>query len=198
MDFGSASSFEQAPTGIHKAKLFSIVDLGTQTGSYENKPTVNRQLHFTWELVDELKDDGKPYVISKFYNQSLGEKARFILDVTSWLGKAPSIPTKNEEKGPFVLELLQSLLGKGCQLVVVDKEGKNRISTVTGLGKSDKLPDGTINDLLFFDLDGYDEDTFDKVPKGLQGMIQKSPEYAKIMGGEVEDTPLPANDDIPF
>lgn len=197
MDFGSGSNFEQAPTGIHKARLFSIVDLGTQTGEYKGEPTKNRQLHFTWELVDELKDDGTPYVISNFYNQSLGEKSKFIQDMTSWFGKAPSVPSKAEEKSAFVLDLLKSLLGKGCQLVVVDKEGKHRISTVTGLSKSDKVEGDTVNDLLFFDLDSYEDEIFDKVSKGLQGMVQRSPEYAKIMGGGAEES-APEEDEIPF
>lgn len=197
MNFDNAGSFEQAPTGIHKAKLFSIVDLGTQTGQYDGKPTINRQLHFTWELTEETKEDGKPYVISRFYNQSLGEKSNFIQDITSWLGKAPNVPSAREDKATFVMELLQSLLGKGCQLVIVDKDGKHRISTVTGLGKSDKLPDGTVNDLIFFDLDNFDDDVFDKIPNGLQAMIQKSPEYAQIINGDA-DQPAPEQDEIPF
>lgn len=198
MDFGG-SNFEQAPTGVHKAKLFSIVDLGTQTGTYDNKPTVNRQLHFTWELVNKHKEDGKPYVISKFYNQSLGDRSAFIQDITSWFGKAPAIPSKNEEKGPFVLELLNSLLGKGCQLVIVDKEGKHKISTVTGLDEDTKLADGTVNETLFFDLDSYDEDTFEKVPKGIQGIVQRSPEYAKAIGAtDGPELPVAAEDDVPF
>jgi hypothetical protein len=195
MNFGN-TTFEAAPTGVHRAKLFSIVDLGTQTGTYEGKPTVNRQLHFTWELVDETKDDGTPYTISKFYNQSLGERANFILDMTSWLGKAPAIPTDGAAKAQFVLDLLKSLLGKGCQLVIVDKEGKHKISTITGLGKTDKLPDGTVNEVLFFDLDNFDEDVYEKVPKGIQGIIQKSPEYGAVINGPaVEEAP---EEEIPF
>lgn len=197
MDFGSTSNFEQAPTGIHKARLFSIVDLGTQVGEYKGEPTKNRQLHFTWELVDELKEDGKPYVISNFYNQSLGEKSKFIQDMTSWFGKAPAIPSKPEEKSAFVLDLLKSLLGKGCQLVIIDKEGKHRISTVTGLSKSDKVEGDTVNETIFFDLDSFDEDTFEKVSKGLQGIIQRSPEYAKIVNPDAE-TSEAEEEDIPF
>lgn len=198
MDFGSAGNFEQAPTGIHKAKLFSILDLGTQRGEYKGEPTKNRQLHFTWELVNKTKTDGKPYTISRFYNQSLGENSNFIKDLTSWFGAAPAVPSKPEEKKAFVDELLHSLIGKGCQLVIIaDSNGKHKISTITGLGEDDVLPDGLVNETVYLDLDEFNEDTYEKVPKGMQGIIQKSPEYAKLVGGTV-DTPEEMETDIPF
>jgi hypothetical protein len=200
MNFDS-KPFEQAPVGNHFAKLFSIVDIGTQTGEYQGKPTKNRQSMFTWELVNETREDGKRHTITKYYTQSLGEKANLGKDLTSWLGKAPKQPTNKAQSQEFVEKTLKPLLGQGCQIVISEKEdtGKRGVSAVIGLPKGQVLPDGLENDIVFFDLDNYDENVFDGLSEYMQKKIMASPEYAAVISGETATSANSADEEeIPF
>lgn len=172
----SGSTFEQPPVGAHAAVLIRIVDIGTQTGEWQGKEVIRRQNILTWELPHELREDGKPYIISKFYTASLGEKANLTKDLTSWLGKAPTPPFDPK-----------SILGKGCQVVISERENSDKrvVSAVVGLPKGVELPRETTNPLVFFSLDEgeFSEEIFDGLSDNLQKMIMKSPEYAKIVNG---------------
>jgi hypothetical protein len=184
----SGVTFEQPPIGPHKAVLIRIIDIGTQTGEWKGQPTIRRQNLLTWELPYELREDGQPFVISKFYTASVGEKSNLTKDLTSWLGKPPTKPFDPK-----------SILGKACQIIVTEKENSEKriVSTVVGLAKGDTVPDKTHNPLVFFSLDDYDDAVFDGLTDGVQKMIMKSPEYAAIIGAEIEQ-PVKAKDDIPF
>lgn len=181
--------YEAAPTGNHLGQLYGITDLGTQTGEYEGKPTVKRQVLLTWELPEELREDGTPHAISKFYTMSIGEKSNLYKDLLSWTGVAPTAPFDPS-----------ALLGKGCTLTIIkNKKDKHVVSAVTGVGKKDTVPETTVNEQFLFSLEPetYSEETFDKISKGIQGIILKSPEYASIISGgssAAEDE----NGDIPF
>lgn len=167
----SGTVFEQAPTGSHEALCIRIIDLGTQEGEYKGEKTVRRQSLLTWELPNETRDDGNPFIISKFYTASLGEKSNLYKDLTSWLGKPPVAPFDPT-----------SLLGKGCQVIVTERNEKHVVSAVVALSKNAKLGKPT-NPLVFFSLDEFDEDVFSELPEGIQRMIMKSPEYAAIIAG---------------
>lgn len=180
MNFASTGTFIQAPLGIHVGSFTKFIDLGTQTGEYDGKPTIKRQAHVTWELPEELMDDGQPFTISKFYTQSLHEKAGFVKDYISFVGKAPDPATFDPKE----------LLGKPCQVIVaqrVDSQGREK-HVVSGLApiKAKDVPKSIHNPLVYFDLDNFDQEVFDAIPQGIQGIIAKSPEYAKVVGGDFE------------
>jgi hypothetical protein len=179
----NGTTFEAAPTGVHDAICVKIVDLGTQTSEYKGEELKRRQNLIIWELPEELREDGQPFTISKFYTASLNEKSNLYADLTSWLGKPPEAPFNPED-----------LLGKGCQLIVTEKNDKHVVSTVAGLKKNAKLPK-PVNELVHFTLDEFDETVFDNLSNGLKKMVMRSPEYAKIVTGEDE----PEEDsEIPF
>lgn len=179
----SGQTFEPAPVGVHDAICVSVTDLGTQTSTYNNEENTRRQNLVTWELPEELREDGKPHTISKFYTASIGEKANLYKDLTSWFGKPPVAPFDP-----------QSLLGVGCQLIITEKNEKHVVSTVAGLKKNAKLP-SPVNELVYFTLDEFNEEVFDKLSNGIKKMIMRSPEYAKIVNG---DEPEEEDQDIPF
>lgn len=181
----SGTAFEQPPVGIHTAVCIRIIDLGTQENEFKGEKSVRRQNLITWELPDELRNDGQPFIISKFYTASLSEKANLFKDLTGWLGKAPEAPFNPE-----------ALLGKGCQVMLVEKNDKVVVDKVVALGKAAKLPKKTHNATVFFSLDAFDEDVFAEISEGLQKIIMKSPEYDEAVNGpadaedESEETPF--------
>lgn len=182
----SGTTFEQAPLGAHKAICIRIIDLGTQESEYKGEKIVRRQNLITWELPDEVRDDGQPYIISKFYTASLGEKANLYKDLTSWLGKPPTVPFDPK-----------SLLGQGCQVIVTERNEKHVVSAVVTLSKKEKV-DTPHNDLVFFSLDEFDSDMFEKLPDGIQKMIMKSPEYADVVIGGPTTNDDKEDDEPPF
>lgn len=190
MKWDAKSTFQQPPVGAHVATLIKIVDIGTQTSEYQGQKTVRRQNILTWELPHELMEDGKPFIISKFYTASLSDKSTLTKDLISWLGKAPS-------PGDFDP---QSLLGKACQVIVSERENSDKrvVSGLAPVPKGVKVPETPFNPLVFFDLDNFSQTTFDSLSDGIKNMILKSPEYLAIVNGEIEDEVATSEEDIPF
>lgn len=187
-DQGGGKEFAQAPAGTHEAICIGVIDLGTQTGSYQGQPTVKRQVLIQWELPNELMEDGKPFIVSKFYTASLNEKATLRHDLESWRGRAF---TEQELAGFESKNILQ----KPCLLSIIHNDaGKARVASVMAIPKGMKLP-GQVNPTTHFSLDSFDGAVFDKIGKGLQEMIRKSPEFQSL--GKKTDHFADMSDDIP-
>lgn len=181
-NYAAGSTYTQPPVGNHIGILVKVVDIGTQIGSWEGKPTKNRQEIWTWELPSELMDDGQPFTINKFYTRSLGEKANLTKDLTSWLGKAPNPKTFSADE----------VLGKPCQVTVIENAdtGKCRVASVSSLMKGLTAPKQSHNPIVRFSLDKgkFDQAVFESLTPWQQEQIAKSPEYAEIVDGPVADS----------
>src|SRR4051812_4472100 len=109
--------FQSAPVGTHIARCIRLIDLGTQQGEWMGKPTHKNQVLVMWELPNEMmqtEDGDKPFIVSKFYTNSLGEKANLRKDLTTWRGR----DFTDDELNKFDL---QTILGAACMLSVVPK-----------------------------------------------------------------------------
>lgn len=191
---GNASSFEQPPLGPHFARCIKIIDIGTQTGEYQGKKTVRRQNILTWELPNALMESGKPFTVSKFYTANIAnEKANLRKDVVAWRGGKDLSPEEIDNFDP------KSLLGQPCQVSITKKDGsdKHQVSSVLGIPAGMDVPEPT-NEFVFFDLENFDQATFDSLTDGLKRLIMLSPEYASIVGGEDDVNQDVTNQDIPF
>lgn len=189
-------SFTPAPVGTHVARCVKLIDLGTQHGEYKGEPTRRNQVLVTWELPQEIIEiDGKsvPQTTSKFYTNSLGEKANLRRDLEGWRGRAFS----ESELERFDLE---AVLGKPCLLTIVGAEnGKTKVAGVSGLAKGMECPP-QVNESFAFWLDDYDEDKFDSISDGIKKIIQKSEEWDYVHAGKSPDAPVGSvsDDDVPF
>lgn len=192
----NGDSFPQAPTGTHMARCFRLIDLGTQHGEYQGEPTVRNQVLVSWELPNELMEDGRPFSVSQFYTNSLGEKAKLRGHLEAWRGKQF---TKDELEGFD----LMNLLGKGCMVTVtLSEKNKAVVSGVAGLPKGIQVPP-QMNTSNSFWIDEWDDAAFAEIPKGIQEIIKKSDEYnERIIGGEKKgkntESLAEMEDDIPF
>ena len=204
--------FQIAPAGTHLARLYRIIDLGTQMREYEGKVNMLRKAKFFWELHGEdangkplLTTEGKPLIQSKEYTMSLGEKANLRRDLEAWRGKAF---TEDELRGFNV----SAVLGQFCMINIshrlkgdityADLKG---VSSVPSIYKKAGLPEG-VNSTLLFSLDKFDEQAFDSLSDSIKDTIRKSPEYralaqpttsqeyAAASGGSVFNM----DDDVPF
>lgn len=121
-------TYEPIPTGMQQAVCAMVCDIGTHEGTYEGRPNVRHQVVVIWEL-EEKGLEGKPFLASKFYTLSLGEKANLRKDLESWRGR----PFTADELHGFDLE---NLIGANCFLNVVENEGKTKIAAITPLPKN--------------------------------------------------------------
>jgi hypothetical protein len=205
--------FQIAPAGTHLARLYRIIDLGTQMREYEGKVNMLRKAKFFWELHGEdgtgkplLTTESKPLIQSKEYTMSLGEKANLRRDLEAWRGKAFS---EDELRGFNV----SAVLGQFCMVNIshrvkgdmtyADLKG---VSGVPAIYKKAGLPEG-VNSTLLFSLDKFDEQVFESLSDSIKDTIRKSPEYRSLAQPSAEQQQYAAasggsvanmDDDIPF
>ena len=183
----SASSgggnFVQVPAGMHLARCYRIIDLGSQKTEYKGQAKLSPKVLFQFEVHSEddegsalVTPDGKPLSISKQYTLSLNENAILRRDLQSWRGR----PFTEEELKSFNLE---NVLSQWCMLNVVHSEynGKNysnidNINPVPGTLKKSGLPEA-VNDPKIFSIRNADMDLFDSLSENLQAKIKLSPEW---------------------
>jgi len=190
------SDFKQPPAGNHVGRCIKLTDLGTHHGEYEGKPTIRNQVLITWELpMETVEIDGqaKPLIVSRFYTNSLGEKANLRKDLESWRSR----PFTPEELGKFDI---MKILGAPCMLSVVHNEkGKAKVVNVNAMPKGMECPPA-FNPLSSFWLDEYDDNAFAALSDGIKDIIVKSDEYkesfAPPSAGAKQGSTV--DDDIPF
>ena len=200
---GGNKEFKNAPAGSHLGRLYKIVDLGTQQGEWEGKATYARKMIFYFELHGEddkgqplTNDDGKPLIVTKYYNASLGEKATLRKHLQTWL----NLDFSKMPEG-FKVE---NILGKFAMINVTtyQKDGKTRasvegLSAVPAIVQKHGLPEG-INDISIFDLNKFDSAKFDSLSDGVKKMIVSSPEYRALTQKSEQPADDFSNDSIPF
>jgi len=198
----NTSTFTPCPAGAYLASLRRMIDLGTQTSTFEGKTHAARKVLFVWEVTDPdiFTDTGKPYTVAKRYTRSLHEKSALRKDLASWRGRDFSA----DELKSFDLD---AVLGKPCLLSIVhvEKDGKTfaNVAAVMRPAKGMTGSDPT-EPLVQFDLAAPDWHTFDALGDRIKAQIMAAPEYLAARTA-APSTPAPAgtgfddmDDDIPF
>jgi hypothetical protein len=109
-----AANFVPAPEGQHQAVLVDIQDLGMLEDNFGGiKPFVKYVFQ-----IDELMENGKPFIVSQKFNATLHEKGKLRPFIVSLRGKSF---TSEELKG-FDDEVL---VGGNYQLNIVHGTGSN-------------------------------------------------------------------------
>ena len=205
-------NFERCPAGMHLARCYRIVDLGTQPSEYLGQVKHLPKVMLQFEVYGE-DDAGKPLVtakgepmtISKNFTLSLAEKATLRKDLQTWRGRDFTA----EELRGFSID---NVLGAWAMISIKKSPGNNgqeytNIANINSVPKAMKvnLPEGH-NKCVAFYLDTPDMDLFETFSESLRAKIERSPEwqarkgtqrdkqqYAAAKGGFVD-----VDDDIPF
>lgn len=178
----NGGSFKPVPQGVHMARCYRVIDLGTQETNYQGEVKAQRKILLGWELFGEdeagaplTSDDGKPMTISKRYTLSLSRNARLRADLESWRGKAF---TDQELRGFDVT----NLLGAYCMVNVThdSRDGKTysniaSISPVPAMLKNAK-PAG-VHENQSFDVTEPNMTVFESFHEKLKELIQQSFEW---------------------
>ena len=199
--------FEICPPGIHLARCYSVVDLGTQKNEYMGQVKFLRKIRISWEIhgTDEngqpiRMKDGRPFGVFDDYTYSWSPKSNLRVDLQSWSNK----PFSEEETRRFDLG---KLLDQFCMLNIIEHKSKtgriyaniNGITPVPNVMKQAGLPNG-VNPTKLFYLRQPDMQVFEGLPEYVKNKIMSSPEWAKLnlkpVGQEFSNEPV--DSDIPF
>ena len=203
----NGGNFERCPPGLHLARCYRIVDLGTQQSEYMGQVKHLRKIMVAWEIrggddqgVNILMNDGRPFSIFKNYTLSWSEKANLRIDLQAWRGKAFS----EEELRRFDLK---TVLGAWCMLNIIERAGKNGntysningITPVPSIIKQNGLPE-PVNKNEIFNMSEPDMAVYQGFSDNLKKKIEASPEWKKIGKTTTVEKTEPAieDDDIPF
>lgn len=210
---GGGGDFKPVPPGMHLARCYRIIDLGSQKSEWKGQQKISPKVMIQWEVHSEddagkplVTDKNEPLTISKNYTVSLGENARLRIDLKSWRGR----DFTQEELNGFHL---RNVLGAWCMLTVMKTAGNDgkEYSNVTAVSpvpanvRRMGLPESH-NKTAFFDLDNPDMALFDSLGDRLKAKIQSAPEWPKGSPAEQYQREQNASaksleemdDDIPF
>ena len=207
---GGGGSFTPVPPGMHLARCYRIIDLGTQASTYQGttKKLPKIMLQFEVHGEDDMgkpitTEKGEPMSISKNFTLSLADKATLRLDLQTWRGREFNA----DELRGFELK---NVLGAWAMLSILKEVGGDgkeytNIKAILGVPPSIKkagLPAGH-NDLKLFSIDEPDMKLFDSFSNSLKEKIEKSPEwqghfYQKEQIASAQSGQDGMDDDIPF
>lgn len=202
----SGGNFTPVPAGNHVAVCYRFIDLGTQKGEYKGKPKSDRKVIISWELPDELMQEGdyagQPFTIGNRYTWSMNEKATLRKTLESWRNKKF---IEDDFKGPNRFNV-KNVLGKGCMLniALTEKDG----TTYSNIASIGSLPKGMAapalkNEIVYFSLEPglYDPAVLEKLSDKLKETIRMSPEWAEVSGNgksSYQGDPRDLDDEVPF
>lgn len=182
-DSGGGSFTPVAP-GMHLARCYRIVDLGTQTTDFQGQTKHLQKVMLQFEVHGEddngkalVTPKGEPMSISKNFTLSLAEKATLRKDLQAWRGREF---TADELRG-FELK---NVLGVWAMITASKAVGNNgkeytnivSINPVPVAIKKAGMPQG-FNKLATFSIDNPDMDLFETFGNGLREKITSSPEW---------------------
>jgi hypothetical protein len=181
-------TFTPVPTGMHLARCYRVIDLGTQQTEWQGQIKHLRKILVTFEVHGEdeagkplVIDTGEPMSISKQYTLSLNDKSKLRADLASWRGR----DFTQEELRGFELK---NILGQWAMITTTktEREGKEytniaNINPVPKIVKDRGMPAG-VNKAALFAISDADMEIFDTLSENLKKKIMASPEWATYHG----------------
>ena len=160
--------------GVYMAVCVGVVDLGEQYSekfkSYSNK------VKFVWALPSEtIEIDGKTEErqLSKEFTFSVSKKGSLRTFLESWNSR-----TYSDDE--FAELDVFGQLNKPCQLQVVLNDTKEYSNVANLMPLPKGMPAPVSKTAVFvWDMDAWDDATFEKLPAWTQDQIKKSTQYQK-------------------
>ncbi len=195
----TATTSTPAPEGNHAARCVSMLDLGTQKNRFDETKPAQRKVQLVFELPDEMREDGKPFLLRQKFTLTMHEKGSLRKFLQAWRGK----PFTEEEAKRFDVTVL---LGKPCMLNVLHEQKAEKtyanIASVATLPKGMIVP-AQITPTLEFSLDAasYDPLVFEQLADYVKDEIRESPEYKALQQPATSlaaASNAPDDSDLPF
>ncbi len=186
----SDSNFTPVPQGMHLARCYRVVDLGTQKTEYQGQVKHLPKVMLQFEVHGNDDDNrpivtqkGEPMSISKNFTLSLAEKATLRKDLQTWRGREFTQAELNGFE-------LKNVLGAWATISVIKAMGNNgkeytNIANINSVPKAMKanLPEGH-NKCAAFYIESPDMDMFETFSDNLRAKIELSPEWQARQGNQ--------------
>lgn len=177
--------FEPVPAGNHVARVYSIIDIGTNEDEFKGEKKMVHKIRVGFELPNETKvfkeeKGAEPYNVSREWTLSFAPKSNLLPIVEGILGR------KMEEAEAEVFDVT-TLIGQTCLLNIVHEE-KNG-TTYANIHGTSPIPKGmecppAVNKPVVLDYDNFDAVTFGLLPDFIKEKMVTSEEYkAKFPDG---------------
>ena len=197
------ADFTPVPSGVHFARCFRIVDLGTQVSEMFGE---KRKVVFSFELVNlplPGSEEGLNMSVNKFYGLTLHKRSTLCKDLQAWRGKAF---TTEELKGFDIAKVL----GAPCQVsIIMDETGRDRLDAIMAVPKGSTIA-LCKNPLVEYSIEQGKDTTYLALPEWVRSICDKCCEWkpgwkeekqvaAKVAEVEAEAAAAAVDDsDIPF
>ena len=177
-------SYTPVPSGMHLARCYKIVDLGSQKNDYMGQIKVRRRVLIQFEVWSEDENGnptvtakGEPLSIGKEYTLILSDMANLRNDLKTWRGR----DFTPEELRGFELK---NVLGVWAMLSItrdLSKNGKEysniqAIMPVPANVKKAGLPEPH-NTLSIYNTEEHDDAVFETLSEKIKATIMASPEF---------------------
>lgn len=180
----SSTPKEPIEAGLHIARCYKMVQIGTVSENVLGKITIMQKVRIGFEFPELTKvfneEKGpQPLVFEQEYTLSMGEKANLRKMLTSWRGK----PFSEDEAKAFDIT---KLIGVPCLINITHKASKSdpaklyeQISGITPLMKGQTCPP-QVNPSFVLSYDDFDEKKFDSLPDFVKDKMKTSAEYQQM------------------
>ena len=173
-----AVEYEQLEEGTYPARCIGLIDLGTQT---HEKFGTNRMIYVPFEIIDEEREDGSPFIMGMFMTVKFSPKSTLGKTLKTWFG----IEVKQGDDYHF-----EEFDNAAAMVTVQNKaneegEEKSKIITVARVPKKMKVGEAQ-NEFVEFSLDDFNKSVFNELPEWLQDRIKESEEWATIGKGKAK------------
>ncbi len=182
-------AYSPCPSGTYAARLCALVDLGTQTSTWEGEQKSAHKVLLTFEICDPetRREDGGAHTISRRFTASLHSKSALRKLLEAWRGR----PFNPAELKQFDLKVL---LGMPCMVSVLHETKADK--TFANLASVMKLPRGfdlgiESEPLVRFDMAEPDWTVFAGLSSRLQTQISESPEFKLLTPPKSVSLPAP-------
>lgn len=170
-----------------------MIDLGTQKSSFKGEVKQQRKILLGFELINELMEDGRPFVVASRYTLSGFKNAILRKSLENWRAKAYT----DEEFETFDIT---RLLKVPAMLTLTEDGDYTNITAIGPVPKGTALKE-LLNEPLKLILtnEDWDQAVYDKLSDNLKKTISESPEYQAIKSGKtVQKLSEIDGDELPF
>lgn len=177
---------ELPPTGLQKARLIWIMDMGTQKSTYKGVDKLQHKIALTFEFSelfpkapfdDQKPANQQPFVLTRRLTVSTHKKSKTVPFIEGWWGRAMT----PAEKESFDFSTLINKAGMVNIVHTPDDKDPNviyaNISSISPMIKGSKMV-GHINPLIDYCIGAPNQwEEFEKIYAAMQEKIKESPEW---------------------
>lgn len=104
--------YQIPPAGLFVATCCDLAERGQHLNKFNGKLESKISLHF---VLDEVDEDGKPFIVQRWFTDTWSEKGNLRQFIESWFGRKLT----TDEAAAFTEG---NILGKGIQIQIVHKK----------------------------------------------------------------------------